>query len=224
MNQHVPSPARQSLVNETPLRALRRVAALAGCHHAMIHRLGPEDAPMRNLAVLHNWRDAAVLALPLSALIDRRTLESLRRGACVVPFAIAEPVPRALIRAHGTQGVSLPFHNASGVHAALTLVDSAVTLSPQRIDSLRLAAGQLLTDVFSAPRGAAETALAQREIDCLQWSAAGKTSVETGTILGLSPHTVNQHLASAGAKLGAVNRTQAVAKAVRLGLIDLSAI
>ncbi len=39
-------------------------------------------------------------------------------------------------------------------------------------------------------------------------------------ILGLSVHTANQYLTSAGAKLDAVNRMQAVAKAIRLGLIE----
>jgi DNA-binding CsgD family transcriptional regulator len=62
-------------------------------------------------------------------------------------------------------------------------------------------------------------ALTDREIDCLNWTAAGKTSVEIADILGLSEHTVNHYLNRATRKLDTVNRTQAVAKALRIGLI-----
>ena len=50
-------------------------------------------------------------------------------------------------------------------------------------------------------------------------TAAGKTSVEIAEILTLSEHTINHYLNRATKKLDAVNRTQAVAKALRLGLI-----
>ncbi|MGV8936191.1 MAG: helix-turn-helix transcriptional regulator [Allorhizobium sp.] len=61
--------------------------------------------------------------------------------------------------------------------------------------------------------------LTDREIDCLNWTAAGKTSVEIAEILSLSEHTINHYLNRATKKLDTVNRTQAVAKALRLGLI-----
>jgi DNA-binding CsgD family transcriptional regulator len=61
--------------------------------------------------------------------------------------------------------------------------------------------------------------LTDREIDCLNWTAAGKTSAEIAEILTLSEHTVNHYLNRATKKLDTVNRTQAVAKALRIGLI-----
>lgn len=61
--------------------------------------------------------------------------------------------------------------------------------------------------------------LTDREIDCLNWTAAGKTSAEIAEILVLSEHTVNHYLNRATKKLDTVNRTQAVAKALRVGLI-----
>ena len=84
----------------------------------------------------------------------------------------------------------------------------------------------LIDEILSAERArhSIKTALTQRECDCLQWAAAGKTSIETGIILGLSPHTVNQYLSSATVRLEAVNRTHAVTKAAQMGLINLSAI
>lgn len=61
--------------------------------------------------------------------------------------------------------------------------------------------------------------LTPREIECLRWVAAGKTSEETSIILGRSIETVRLHIKNAIAKLDATNRSQAVAMAIRLGLI-----
>ncbi len=62
--------------------------------------------------------------------------------------------------------------------------------------------------------------LSDRERECLVWTAAGKTSVEIAKILDLSEHTVNHYLNNATHKIGTVNRTQAVAFALRNGWID----
>ncbi|WP_413711709.1 helix-turn-helix transcriptional regulator [Rhizobium sp. Rhizsp82] len=61
--------------------------------------------------------------------------------------------------------------------------------------------------------------LSMREIECLGWAAAGKSSFETATILKISAHTVNGYMKSAMRKMDVVNRMQAVAKACRLGII-----
>src|SRR6218665_3644774 len=61
--------------------------------------------------------------------------------------------------------------------------------------------------------------LTERETVCLNWTAAGKTSAEIADILNLSEHTVNHYLNRATRKLDAVNRTQAVAKAIRQNII-----
>ncbi|OJT99062.1 MAG: LuxR family transcriptional regulator [Rhizobium sp. 63-7] len=61
--------------------------------------------------------------------------------------------------------------------------------------------------------------LSERELEVVRWTAQGKTSVEIGQILSLSDHTVNAYLNNAIKKLDCVNRTQLVAKAIRLKLI-----
>ncbi len=60
-----------------------------------------------------------------------------------------------------------------------------------------------------------------RELECLRWTGEGKTSGEIAKLLGLSEHTVNHHLLSAGRKLGASNRTNSVIRAVRRGILSL---
>lgn len=61
--------------------------------------------------------------------------------------------------------------------------------------------------------------LNDREIECLQLVGNGMKSEAIGDQLNLSVHTVNAYLGSATTKLNAVNRIQAIAKAIRLGVI-----
>ena len=58
-----------------------------------------------------------------------------------------------------------------------------------------------------------------REIECLRWVAAGKTSGEIAQITSLSEHTINHYLHTCCRKLDSVNRIQAVANAIRQGII-----
>jgi len=63
-------------------------------------------------------------------------------------------------------------------------------------------------------------ALNDRELECLTWSARGKTSPEIATILGLSKRTVNFHVENACRKLNVSTRTEAVVKATSGRLIN----
>jgi LuxR family quorum-sensing system transcriptional regulator SolR len=62
--------------------------------------------------------------------------------------------------------------------------------------------------------------LTERERQCLQWSGDGKTAWEISQILQISERTAVFHLNNAVAKLGAVNKTQAIARAMLLGLFN----
>jgi DNA-binding CsgD family transcriptional regulator len=63
--------------------------------------------------------------------------------------------------------------------------------------------------------------LTDRERDVLSWAARGKTASETADILGIAEGTVIVHLKNVMDKLGAPSKTNAVARAIYLGLIDL---
>lgn len=63
--------------------------------------------------------------------------------------------------------------------------------------------------------------LTDRERDVLAWAARGKTMSETATILSVADATVETHIKHAMQKLGAGNKTHAVARALFLGLIDI---
>jgi LuxR family transcriptional regulator, quorum-sensing system regulator BjaR1 len=62
--------------------------------------------------------------------------------------------------------------------------------------------------------------LTPRETEILGWAARGRTAGEIGAILGITKRTVEAHLASAAAKLGALNRVHAVAMAMKLQIIS----
>lgn len=78
--------------------------------------------------------------------------------------------------------------------------------------ALRLLAPQ---DIAAEP----QVRLSPRELEALHWSMEGKTAWEVGVILHISEQTATRHIFSAVHKLGCVNKVQAVAKALRLGLL-----
>lgn len=61
--------------------------------------------------------------------------------------------------------------------------------------------------------------LSKREVEILQWVAAGKSQQDIADILTLSPRTVEVHLRSARDKLFALTTTQAVGRAIGMGII-----
>lgn len=74
-------------------------------------------------------------------------------------------------------------------------------------------------DRLRREENAAARPLTRRELEVVRWTAQGKTSAEIGQILSLSDHTINAYMNNAIRKLDCVNRTQLVAKAIRMKLI-----
>ena len=73
------------------------------------------------------------------------------------------------------------------------------------------------------PAPATPNALTLREREVLWWAALGKSASEIGGMLHITKRTVDQHTHNAARKLGAANRTQAVAVALRERLIGKDA-
>jgi DNA-binding NarL/FixJ family response regulator len=61
--------------------------------------------------------------------------------------------------------------------------------------------------------------LTARELQVLQLLAEGASNKAIARRLGITPHTAKFHVAAIAGKLGASGRTDAVAKAMRLGLV-----
>jgi DNA-binding CsgD family transcriptional regulator len=75
--------------------------------------------------------------------------------------------------------------------------------------------------VKSAAALADTRSLTPRELEVLTWAAQGKSAWEIGVVLGITKRTVDEHIHTAMRKLGAANRTQAVAIAVRDHMVKL---
>ncbi|HEX9395297.1 MAG TPA: XrtB/PEP-CTERM-associated transcriptional regulator EpsA [Burkholderiales bacterium] len=71
----------------------------------------------------------------------------------------------------------------------------------------------------AAPRGPG--LLTEREREILRWIHVGKSNIEIGTILTISPLTVKNHVQKILRKLNVQNRTQAVGKALALRILNL---
>jgi DNA-binding CsgD family transcriptional regulator len=69
------------------------------------------------------------------------------------------------------------------------------------------------------PRALAALGISPRELAVLEQLAAGKSNKEIAAALGVSANTVKTHVARLFDKLGAVRRTDAVARARELGIV-----
>ncbi len=74
-------------------------------------------------------------------------------------------------------------------------------------------------EIENRPRQRESSLLSPRELECLSWAAGGKTDVEIGRILAISPRTARFHIENAKKKLGVATRVQAVAEALRIKAI-----
>jgi DNA-binding CsgD family transcriptional regulator len=63
--------------------------------------------------------------------------------------------------------------------------------------------------------------LSPREIECLGMAAHGMTSADIGIKLGIAERTANFHFSNVFSKLGVLNRHEAIAKGMSLGLIHM---
>lgn len=127
-------------------------------------------------------------------------------------------------------GLSVPIFTLSGDQAAVSFGGEKYDLSGEDRAALHLIAlygharaidlkTRELQFGKSAPAPRARPLLTRREVEILKWVAAGKTSDVIGEILSISTATVETHIVNACRKLDAVNRTQAVAEAIRCRLI-----
>lgn len=129
---------------------------------------------------------------------------------------------RPLLRqSSGPGGVGFPVRLGIMGNGFVVFFGTHMDLSGDRIvechrEAYRLLRGILKLDVNTT---APHESLNDRELQCLQLAADGYKSEAIAAQLQLSVHTVNAYMGFAADKLNAVNRIQAIAKAIRLGLI-----
>lgn len=146
-------------------------------------------------------------------------LAGLQPGARVIVFTAydTDELIVAALRA-GAQGYLLKgvpreqiFQAIRAVHAGGSLLQPVVASKLLKRASGEAAAGR-------APAG---ESLTPREQEVLVLLAQGKTNKEIAHALTISERTVKFHVRSVFARLGATNRTEAVALAAQRGLVEL---
>ena len=117
---------------------------------------------------------------------------------------------------------SLDAARSSGIAADAILLAAPATLHDDDAEADEdLSTGALSDEDLSAGAPAQAEALTPREIEVLELVAEGLPNKVIATRLGISDQTVKFHLSSIIGKLGASNRTDAVRRAMRRGLITL---
>ena len=143
------------------------------------------------------------------------------------PFVSAKP--SAAVAGLGTafEGVGLggsvvfSLHDRRLNHYVFAFSGERLAVETSEMWTLLMACMELLDTSFEPLRVKEEPhdRLSARELECLRWSAAGKSSEEIAIILDISTHTVVSYLKCAMRKLNSVNRMQAVARACRFRLL-----
>jgi DNA-binding CsgD family transcriptional regulator len=112
---------------------------------------------------------------------------------------------------------------AKGCTYPIVVSGAAEALEVARVHQLAVARRKGAWELINpAPAAAGTYSLTPREREVLWWAAEGKSAAQIGKILHITKRTVDEHTKNATRKLGAANRTQAVAVALRERLIGKS--
>lgn len=216
-------------------RFMKRAAEIFGARTFMVFNLPtPTSLDLSSNSIITNWPAELLSLYDQSQLLgDSPVILHLRTATVPFQYDFDKPTarftysrpfeePRDLFsRFNLPRGAHFPVHDSSGNRGAVSFAgDRRPFTLMEMVDLtyLSIHVYNRLAEIRDMDNRATEM-LTEREIDCLNWTAAGKTSVEIAEILGLSEHTINHYLNRATKKLDTVNRTQAVAKALRIGLI-----
>jgi LuxR family quorum-sensing transcriptional regulator LasR len=121
-------------------------------------------------------------------------------------------------------GIGYPIYGPQGQAGILCFASDGPPREDVRIRaSLSLLRDFACESYFNVSRieetGGPVTALTPRELECLRWVTAGKTSWEMSRILSCSEATINFHVYNVTRKFGVQTRAQAVIRAISEGLV-----
>lgn len=201
-----------------PTHAYQLIAPPAGPRFPLVFSTYPKNWAAQYLERGYIRRDPVALAAP--------RLLSPAMWRDIFPIRAEDELQRELIeesRLAGLgEGASVAIHGPERACATLNVAIDDPLRWRQAQHTVHLVATyaheQVMRIAFDPgmPRGG----LTPREIECLTWTAHGKTAWEISEVLGCGHETVRQHLKSACAKLGVYQKAAAAARAVSLGLVQ----
>src|SRR5215468_6068769 len=155
--------------------------------------------------VLLDLRMPGMDGLDVIAELKASKLES--KVIIMTTFESEEDVHRAMKA--GARGYLLKDSSQEEILDAIRRVSLGETYLPARI-------------VQKVAEGMRKPELSPREIEVLQWVAAGKSNKEIGTQLFIAEGTVKTHVKNLLEKLNVVGRTAAIREGVHRGLVRLN--
>lgn len=191
------------------------------------------DETIRPSIVASNWSGALLAAYDRLKLLENSPIiAGLRQTDDPVEYDLET---QGIDRPEGEQsaainlflehemprGVYFGCHDKTGRRGAIGFAGDRPLPSPAEMATLHLISQHIFSRLYALMGDLGEKlVLSTREIECLVWSARGKTSSECATILGVAESTVAGYIASLNRKLHAQNKTQMIAIAYELGLIS----
>lgn len=215
-------------------RFLKRLTEAWGFKAFMVLDLSAEMASeLSQCTIITSWPAELLQRYDEEGMLQRsRVMAQLKKST--TPFSVSldflvsgdenapkKPVVGLFERFDMINSVWFPVHDITTMRGAVSFSGNKTSLPTSQLAELFYISSHIfarLSEIRRLDLRVPET-LNEREIDCLNWTAAGKTSAEIAEIMMLSEHTINHYLNRATKKLDTVNRTQAVAKALRVGLI-----
>jgi DNA-binding CsgD family transcriptional regulator len=214
---------------------LQVMQKVVGAKHFVVLRVAGHGLPSArklNLS-LHNWgQDAGPNGHALIAAYGPTMLAHLE--ASMLPLMWEGSGDNQLAESGAEQftvhmtpkllawsGIAFPVRLGAHGNGYVIFTGNFIGLSSDLIVDMHMKSCQVLIDMLACDEKKLlpAEALSEREIACLQMAGDGSISDGIADKMGLSVHTVNAYLGTATTKLDAVNRIQAIAKAIRLGYI-----
>jgi LuxR family quorum sensing-dependent transcriptional regulator len=165
--------------------------------------------------------------------IDPLAQEARRR---IAPFVLSEidagkfsTAQREFLKAAWAygwrEGLAVPIHGPGSLQGLLAMVarrDNLVLSASDRavLEAMaRTVWERCRTSEGFGVTAAEQPKLSSREIECLQWAAAGKSDADIAALVGISAATAHFHIERAKTRLGVKTRVEAVAVGVLHGII-----
>jgi LuxR family maltose regulon positive regulatory protein len=194
-----------------------------------------EREPEQTLGLLRRLHDLAVAQQRVGSVIEVRALQGLARYATgdeagaldALGEALALAAPEGWLRVFVDEGAPMATLLGRLVGARHPSGDGAPGGVPQDYVGRLLGAFRQASTGRAGPAGRAATVvpsglvepLTDRELEVLALLVAGTSNRQIAAELVVTVETVKKHVSHILDKLGAANRTQAVARARQLGLL-----
>jgi LuxR family quorum sensing-dependent transcriptional regulator len=112
-------------------------------------------------------------------------------------------------------GFCLPVHGATGETGVISLAGQSLEHSHRARFVIEAAGYCSYQKLGRIQQASVRPVLTKRQAEVCDWVAAGKSSADIATILGISTETVERHLKDSRARLGTANRVHTIVTAIR---------